>query len=1178
MAASTGTDAAAPPGVDASALLESLDDAVVAVDLGDRIVAWNPAAERLFGIPAAAALGAARRLIEPVDDPEAWTLGVLDGRPCRFRARRADGRGGPLVLDVTASPVVDALGRVTGMAQIFRPTLPEERSPLIEFAEMMARIGHWRIELPGDRHVWSNEVYRIHGLTLGQPPPDSRRVLALYHPEDRDRVEAAIRQAILSGGEIAFEARVVWPTGEVRQVIGRGTTERGADGRATAVVGVLQDLTDQLARDAALVERDRSLRILREAIDIVPYAVSVYDEADRFVLANRQYFTLYPYLENEGNLRGLTFEEVLRISLRNRVVMDRRAVDDPEAYIRDRLADRRGGQAMPERLLSNGRWYLIRENRTPSGYTISTRVDITDRKQIEIELAATTVVLQATLDTMPNALVAFDGGNRLVASNRAFAELLGIDAERLGRGRAMFGLVRDALRRTPAMAVSFKQMVRRLTGRIASDIEWRREDGEIYAVLGRPMLGGGYLALFRNVTAERLAQARAAEFEERLSDALEAMSEGFALFDADDALVRCNETYRSIYGESSAFIRPGRRFEDMVRDAVAAGQFPAAVGREEEWIAERLELHRAPPEQPVLQTLADGRVLMVAEYRTRSGGHVGIRADITERVRTENELRAARDALEEQARSLRDLAEEIDAARLRAEEAGTAKSRFLAMMSHELRTPMTGLLGMIELVSRTRLDAEQRGFVSTMRESAETLLALLNDILDFSKLEAGKIQIEEIVFAPERVTREVIGLFQAQASAKGLVLEAEFDPGLPIWVRGDPLRIKQIVSNLISNAIKFTANGRVGVRLRSAEASNGTVRLSGEVTDTGRGIDPLIQRNLFQAFEQGDTSTTRRFGGTGLGLAISRRLAEGMGGGIDVESRPGEGSTFRFSVVVRRASAPPAAEPDPSDELDGPSPPMRILLAEDNDVNRMLVSRVLAQSGHHVDEAGDGREALQAAMRADYDVILMDMQMPVMDGMEATRAIRALPGPAARVPIVALTADAMPDHRQTYLDAGIDDLLTKPIDWGLLNKTLRRVRSGRQARRKVEIPTPPVVLSFETLPLFDRVRVDAGLGVLPPARVAGMLAMLPSEMKRRVEDYRAALRMGDLEGARRSAHALKGMAANFGALRLESVARAAEAASASRASADLVTPLMADVVERTAVAALELGAIFMARG
>jgi len=941
MAASTGTDAAAPLGVDASALLDSLDEAVVAVDLGDRIVAWNPAAERLFGIPAAAALGAARRLIEPADDPETWTVGVLDGRPRRFRGRRADGRGGPLVLDITASPITDPAGRVTGMVQIFRPTLPEEHSPLIEFAEIMARIGHWRIELPGDRHVWSDEVYRIHGLTPGQPPPDSPSVLALYHPEDRDRVEGAIREAILSGGEIAFEAKVVWPSGEVRQVIGRGTTERGADDRVTAVVGVLQDLTEQLARDAALVERDRSLRILREAIDIVPYAVSVYDEADRFVLANRPYFTLYPYLENEAKLRGLTFEEVLRISLRKRVVVDRRAVDDPDGYVRDRLADRRGGRAMPERLLSNGRWYLIRENRTPSGYTISTRIDITDRKQVEIELAATTAILQATLDTMPNALVAFDSGNRLVASNRAFAELLGIEPDRVARGRAIFSLVREALRRTPSLVVSFKAMVRRLIGQVAGDIEWQREDGDIFAVLGRPMLGGGYLALFRNVTAERLAQARAAEFEELLGDALEAMSEGFALFDADDVLVRCNETYRRIYGESSAFIQPGRRFEDMVRDAVAAGQFPAAIGREEEWVAGRLDLHRTPPEQPVLQTLSDGRVLMVAEYRTRSGGHVGIRADVTDRVRTENELRAARDELEDQARSLRDLAEEIDAARLRAEEAGTAKSRFLAMMSHELRTPMTGLLGMIELVSRTRLDVEQRGFVSTMRESAETLLALLNDILDFSKLEAGKVQIEEIVFAPERVTREVIGLFQAQASAKGLVLEAEFDASLPTWVRGDPLRVKQIVSNLISNGIKFTASGRVSVRLRASDEPNDTVRLAGEVIDTGRGIDPLIQRNLFQAFEQGDTSTTRRFGGTGLGLAISRRLAEGMGGGIEVESRLGEGSTFRFSVSVRRASAPPAVEPEPSETPDGPSPPMRVLLAEDNDVNRMLVSRVL---------------------------------------------------------------------------------------------------------------------------------------------------------------------------------------------------------------------------------------------
>ena len=1181
MGASTRIDDVAPALADMSMLVDCLDDAVVAVDAGHRIVAWNPAAERLFGHSAEAALGASRSLVEPVDDPEGWPAGVLNGRPARFRAERVDRFGRILPVDVTASPLVDAAGRVTGIVQLLRPAPERSRRPLIEFAEDMARVGHWRIEVPEDRHTWSDEVYRIHGFEPGSAVFDSERALALYHPDDRARVKAAIFAAIRDGGDLAFEARIVRPSGETRRVVGRGTTERGPDGRAIAVVGVLQDVTEQRSREEVLAERDRSSRILREAIDAVQDSISVYDEGDRFVIANRKFFELYPYLGNEDRLRGKTFEQVLRISLENNVFLDHRAIDDPEGYVRERMSDRETGRQMPDRRLWNGHWYLIRENRTPSGYTISTRVDITDRKDVESELAATSAVLQATLDTMPNPLVAFDRENRLVAWNRAYAALVDVDPDRMERGRSLLGVAKDALRGVPSTKSGMREMFAHIARRASADFEWRKGDGSIYAVVGRSMADGGYLTLFRDVTAERLAQARAAEFEQRLSDALESMSEGFALYDADDVLVLCNETYRTMYGDSSAFIRTGRRFEDIVRDAALAGQFPAAIGREEEWVAERLRAHRNPPDQPVLQTLSDGRVLMVAEYRTREGGFVGIRADITERVRTEHDLRTARDVLEDQARSLRDLAGQIDAARRRAEEAGAAKSRFLAMMSHELRTPMTGLLGMIELISRTPLDNEQQAFVDTMRESAETLLALLNDILDYSKLEAGKVQIEEIVFDPVQVVRDVVGLFQPQASAKGLVLAAEVRPSVPSWVRGDPLRVKQILSNLVSNAIKFTAAGAIGVDLSAAEGPDGTVRLLGRVSDTGQGIEPEVQQNLFQAFEQGDTSTTRRFGGTGLGLAISRRLVEGMGGEITVESVPGRGATFRFSVLVRIAAVPPRGEPGVAEVDDGPIPPLRILLAEDNDVNRMLVSKVLAQSGHRVDEAVDGSEALRAAVRVDYDVILMDMQMPVMDGMAATRAIRTLPGESAAVPIIALTADAMPEHRQMYLDAGVNALLTKPVDWRLLHRTLVRVVRGESpVAGPASAPAPhplPVETTLDGLPLFDRERVEQGLGVLPPHRVAGMLGMLPAEVRRRLDEYREALQADDLATARRAAHTLKGLAANFGAARLEAIARAAEAACGSVEAARAATPLIEDAVERTAVAAGELSASFQAR-
>ncbi|EDP63503.1 multi-sensor hybrid histidine kinase [alpha proteobacterium BAL199] len=1187
MASLIRSDVAGQLGVDVGSLVDAIDDAIIAFDPAGTIVAWNPAAERLFGIVTTDAIGGPRSLIEPEDDPAGWFDGVLGGRPRRFRGRRTDAQHNPFPVDVTASPIVNADGAVQGVVQTLRRAPMEDSRPLIELAEDMAWIGHWRIETPGDRHVWSAQTYRIHGIEPGTPM-SSANASALYHPDDRERVAAAVNQAIRFGVDIAFEAKIIWPDGTVRKVACRGTTERGRDGKATAVVGVLQDLTDQIAARETLAERNRALAILRETVEIVPYSISVYDEHDRFVLANRKYFELYPYLENETKLIGKTFEDVLRISLQNKVIMDRTALEDPENYVAARMADRRGGLPMAERRLANGHWYLIRENRTTSGHTISTRIDITEQKQAQLELGRTMEVLQATLDTMPNALIAFDADNRLMAWNSAFVSLVGVEPERFERGRPLRGLTKDVLAKLPSTETGIRPMFLHIARRSPADFEWRRNDGEIYAVLGRPMPNGGYVTLFRNVTTERRAQVRAAQFEHRLSNALELMSEGFALFDANDILILCNETYRRMYGKSTAYIRPGRRFVDIVRDAAATGQFPAAVGREEEWVAERLELHRNPPDQPTLQALADGRVLLVAENRTSDGGSVGIRSDITERVRTENDLRAARDELEEQAQSLRDLAEQIDAARLRAEEAGAAKSRFLAVMSHELRTPMTGLLGMIELASRTELSKEQQGYVRIMRDSAETLLALLNDILDFSKLEAGKVQLEEITFAPEQIIGDVFGLFQAQASAKGLVLEADLRPSVPAWVRGDPLRVKQILSNLISNAIKFTTKGRITVRLGATEGPSGLVRLQGEVIDTGQGIAAGVLEHLFQAFEQGDSSTTRQFGGTGLGLAISRRLAEGMGGSITVESELGRGSVFRFAVLVRVSTVPAVEDQRLADEDELPTLPRRILLAEDNDVNRMLVSKVLGQSGHQVDEVADGQQALQAATRVTYDLILMDMQMPVMDGVEATRAIRQLPGAAATVPIVALTADALPEHRHIYFDAGIDELLTKPVDWRLLDRTIARLggregASGTATGGEASAPTPPRETPLESpsvaddVPVFDVTRVEEVLGVLPPKRVAGMLSMLPSEIELRLAEFQSALDDKDLVRARRAAHTLKGLAANFGATQLVSASRAAEVACDTLDGGQAALSGMAEVAKRTSAAAVELSATFRAR-
>lgn len=1063
-------------------------------------------------------------------------------------------------------------GTITGVTQLVWPIEGEVGVRLLDLAEDMAHVGHWRVDLVTGEVTWSNEVYRIHDLDPAEVTPTLDMALDVYHPDDRGRVVGLVEAAIEKGEAFAFEARIIRPSGELRRVVSQGVVEADSAGRRVAIMGVFQDVTEQLAHEVAIADRDRANRILRQAIDAIDDAVSVYDEDDRFVLANRKYFELYPYLRKVPDLHGKTFEDVLRISLAHQVIMSGNAREDPEGYVTRRMEDRRLGREMPERQLSDGRWYLIKENKSPGGHTITTRMDITERKAVERELAATSIVLQAILDTMPNPLVAFDRENHLVAWNSSFADLVRIEPWQLERGRPLIGLSKDILRHTPSTEPGIKRMFRAIRSQESVEFEWERGDGQIFFVIGRPMANGGYLSMWRNVTGERRAQIMVRETQQRLVDAIETMSEAFALFDKDDRLVLCNSRYQTIYPESEHYIKIGATFEEIVYAAVHSGQFPEAKGREDDWAEERLAVHRNPPGHPFEQPLADGRVLLVSDYRTKEGGIVSLRADITERIHTENELRSARDGLVEQARSLRALADEIDGARRRAEEAGEAKSRFLATMSHELRTSMTGLLGMIELLSRTSLDDDQQGFVRTMRSSAETLLALLNDILDFSKLEAGKVQLEAIPFAPPRVMRDVTQLFQGQASAKGLILNSEIDPSLPAVVVGDPLRLKQILSNLVSNAIKFTIEGRITVRLTLESRSSKTLRITGSVSDTGQGIAPEVQSDLFRAFEQGDTSTTRRFGGTGLGLAICRRLVEGMGGEISVESQLGEGATFRFSVSMASADSATLANEGVEDAagageaLTSRMPSLRILLAEDNDVNRMLISKVLAQSGHRVTEAIDGREALEAVSRNTYDLVLMDMQMPVLDGLEATRAIRALPPPRSAIPVVALTADALAEHRERYLSAGVDEVLTKPVDWRQLDRTmLRMLEPSGPAEEPRPSVQPEPVLPSETLPVFDQDRLNEAVGSLPPDRAASMVRLVPDEARARADDLVAAVENGDLEAAHRAVHTIKGLAANFGAERLRAVALATEAACGSVDALAIALPSLLDTVTATEI-------------
>ena len=399
------------------------------------------------------------------------------------------------------------------------------------------------------------------------------------------------------------------------------------------------------------------------------------------------------------------------------------------------------------------------------------------------------------------------------------------------------------------------------------------------------------------------------------------------------------------------------------------------------------------------------------------------------------------------------LIEELEAARDRANAASEAKSSFLGVISHELRTPMNGVLGAAQLLGATRLDAGQREYLSIIRNSGDNLLSLLNDILDMTKIEAGKMTFDVVDVSVEDLHKRVTGPFGAQAEAKGLNFTTRFEGEIPDVVRGDPLRVCQVIHNLLSNAVKFTDSGDVTYLVRGERLAGERVRFDFAVTDSGAGISPEDLSRLFQPFTQVDGSSTRRFGGTGLGLTIARRMANIMGGDITVTSEVGVGSTFTFSVEseVVEWSRPTAAEAIHAEVSDGQS--LNVLVVEDHPVNRMILDAWLGSAGHASVSAENGQIAVAMAHDQRFDLIVMDVNMPVMDGLTATRTIRAGSGANRETPIVVLSASARSEDHAAGLDAGADAYLNKPIDFAALADLMNRVHLGRAGLRStVERP------------------------------------------------------------------------------------------------------------------------------
>jgi PAS domain S-box-containing protein len=675
---------------------------------------------------------------------------------------------------------------------------------------------------------------------------------------------------------------------------------------------------------------------------------------------------------------------------------------------------------------------------------ISIRIDITASKQAGFALRENENLMRLVTENMGGRLTYFDAEQRLQFANQSTYDFFGGSAaDRVGRTFAelvgevrmarLDGIVERALR---GQAQSYESQNREADGQMSYSVVHLLPDmraGQVH----------GFVAMAVDVTIAKRAEAEVRHADQLMRAAIDATDAAFVLFDPDDRLVFCNDKYREYYSAIADQIKPGITFERLIRTGVERGKQPEAIGREEEWIAERLAAHRSDS-SVVNQRLPNGRSLRIIERKMPDGHTVGFRVDISELVQASDAAQAG----------------------------SRAKSQFLANMSHEIRTPMNAILGMLSLLRKTRLDPRQSDYAVKTENAARSLMGLLNDILDISKVESGKLALDVHAFRMDDLLRDLSVILATNVGKKPIELLFDIDPDVPEQLVGDAMRLQQILINLGSNAIKFTPEGDVVLRIRVASHAQQRIALHFEVQDTGIGIAPENQQHIFSGFSQAEASTTRRFGGTGLGLAISSRLVAMMGGQLALESKLGKGSRFHFTITL--AQNRDAADNDTDDR---PAPDsLRVLLVEGHSSARQLLQQQALLWGWNIGVASDAQQALDMVSEAQrsgkpWQVVLLDWQLPDIGGWKVCQRIRSIAGMLQATVVLTGTAAGReqmaqrspPDQRL------FDGFMVKPVTASMMRDAVLQARNAQ---------TPSV---------------PSGFGALAPGRLQGMHVLVAED-------------------------------------------------------------------------------------
>ncbi|EGJ50918.1 PAS domain-containing hybrid sensor histidine kinase/response regulator [Desulfocurvibacter africanus] len=747
------------------------------------------------------------------------------------------------------------------------------------------------------------------------------------------------------------------------------------------------------------------------------------DMEGRFLLVNRRLCEILGYSSDEltqRTLREITHAEDLR---KNLARIDQLMRGEIDRFSMEKRYHRKDGRIIWAMLTAT----LTRNEHGEPLFLLAVVEDITRRKQDEAELHRREDLFRTLAENSPDVISVYDRDLLRVYVSPAIEMETGLSRDDLV-GKTLRGLQAESAVYTQEMVDSFEEGVRRTfeTGeQVTVDFTYlttagkrkfhqlrmaplRSPDGEVRQVM----------SISRDMTALKETEADLHIREEHYRALVENSPDGIVRYDKDLRYLYVNPCFARMTGLPAQAIVGNKlgilglslemqqRVAGAVREALATGQEQSC---EIAW--------EGPREIKLIDIRFVPEVGRDSEMKTV----LAVSRDITDLAQAKQE----------------------------AERANRAKSEFLASMSHEIRTPMNGIIGLTELALMQRPKAKVRDYLGMVKQSADSLLGIINDILDLSKIEAGRIELEKSFFSPREMLEGLFETMRIEAERKGITFSTKIDPRVPASLFGDEGRLRQIFVNLISNALKFTEAGSVSVQVTAEDhmdlAKPGPVEIIASIRDTGIGIPANRLESIFEPFDTGTRST--RHGGTGLGLTITKGLIDLMGGRITVKSRPGKGSTFSFSVMLELAipeekpemAAQPAAEPELR--------PLKILLAEDNEINRFLALELLKERGHVVTAVENGRDALNMLAKERFDLVLMDVQMPEVNGVEATRRIRAgkVPGTDPRIPIVALTAYALKGDREKFMSAGMDDYLSKPIDMEELDRVLERIGSAGKA-------------------------------------------------------------------------------------------------------------------------------------